>query len=406
MRSFKNLSLTAALISISVSAYAADPCAAIKAMAADKSMALQLAAAVNDPNPEIQSCAIRAAGESKNELAAEALLANVSEYQADSLRRGPFEDNLKARLKAIDSIWSLGEIGNPKVMSRLMKMYKGSDSTLKINIAIGAGKTASKGSEEFLYGIAANPQEDNVVRAAAYEMLGDRRGPAPDLSARNGMEKGDIIFTGGVFGIPQDWIGDLPIGHVGLYGGTEVKDGKIVVVIYDCVPDNFKPYGGVRKIFSFTNFTHQNHYAFYGNRVPRKRPTAAQRDLIIKAAVSKLGHHYADAHFSQKGPDIFDCVGYAEYAYEAAGLNPTPNDQETGWGWPLTPAEQFAATFPNSRAEQAPASNSAIIVPPQQIIVPQQAIITQNAGALLNAFGMQAQALPEVNMNIGFKAAN
>ncbi|HMV69759.1 MAG TPA: thrombospondin type 3 repeat-containing protein, partial [Myxococcota bacterium] len=48
---------------------------------------------------------------------------------------------------------------------------------------------------------------------------GDRRGPAPDLSAKNGMEKGDIIFTGGVFGIPQDWIGDLPIGHVGLYGG-------------------------------------------------------------------------------------------------------------------------------------------------------------------------------------------
>ncbi len=403
MRSFKNLSLTAALISISVSAYAADPCAAIKAMTPEK-----LAAAVNDPNPEIQSCAIRAAGESRNELAAEALLANVSEYQAASRSRGPFEDNLKARLKAIDSIWSLGEIGSPKVMARLMKLYKGSDDTLKINIAVGAGKTKSKGAEDFLYGIAGNPSEDNVVRAAAYEMLGDRRGPAPDLSAKNGMEKGDIIFTGGVFGIPQDWIGDLPIGHVGLYGGTEVKDGKIVVVIYDCVPDNFKPYGGVRKIFSFTNFTHQNHYAFYGNRVPDKRPTAEQRDLIIKAAVSKLGHHYADAHFSQKGPDIFDCVGYAEYAYEAAGLNPTPNDQETGWGWPLTPAEQFAATFPNNRAgvEQTPAAGGTIIIPSQEIIVPQQAIITQAGAALQNAFGLQVQDLPEVNMNIGFKAAN
>ncbi len=37
----------------------------------------------------------------------------------------------------------------------------------------------------------------------------------------------------------------------------------------------------------------------------------------------------------------FDCVGFVERVMEDIGLNPTSNSFESGWGWPLTPSEQF-----------------------------------------------------------------
>jgi len=70
----------------------------------------------------------------------------------------------------------------------------------------------------------------------------------------------------------------------------------------------------------------------------------------LEAAFAKLGHRYNNLHDTQKGPLEFDCVGLTEYAYESAGLNPTPDELETGWGWPLTPAKQFLHTVPNQPA--------------------------------------------------------
>lgn len=35
-----------------------------------------------------------------------------------------------------------------------------------------------------------------------------------------------------------------------------------------------------------------------------------------------------------------DCVGFVEHCFERAGGNPTPDDFESGFGWPLTPREQ------------------------------------------------------------------
>jgi hypothetical protein len=410
--SFKNLALTAVLLSLSVSAYASaetrdilksagdtaakaeDRCAGIKALSAnsDEETSKQLAALVNDGDPAVQDCAIRAAGETKNAFAAEALLENVKSYHDLAGGRGPYEEHLKARLKAIKSIWSIGEIGDPKVMNKVLGFFNGSDDVVKINMAVSAGKTKAAETERFLYKLAASAAESNQVRAAAYEMLDERRAaaPAPKLSDFDSMEKGDLIYTGGVFGIPQGWIGDLEIGHVGIYGGTEIRNGRIAVVIYDCVPDNFKPYGGVRRIYSFNYFTHEHMYPFFGNRVSKVRPTPAQRDLIIKAAKAKLGHHYSDLHIYQKGPEVFDCVGYGEYAYEAAGLNPTPDDQETGLGWPLTPAEQFAATVSNNHNVPVMAAMPAHRTPE----APAQSIITGNFGALSSFLGAGAPEVP------------
>lgn len=159
------------------------------------------------------------------------------------------------------------------------------------------------------------------------------------------MEKADLIYSGGITGSPLSIIDELPLGHAGIFGGTVKENGRIVSIIYDCVPNYFKP-GGVRKV-KWKEFTHHFKYPMYGNRTTRIRPTARQRDIIIQAAISKLGRSYSDSHMSQKGPVDFDCVGYAEYAYETAGLNPTPDALETGAGWPLTPAEQFENTVVN-----------------------------------------------------------
>jgi hypothetical protein len=406
---FKNLALATVLLSFSISAHAAetnavpptdtpaqagDRCADINklAAAADENSARQLAGLINDSDPAVQACAMRAAAVSKNTFAADALLQNVKEYTDSVNGRGLYEENLKARLKAIKSIWTLGEIGDARAIQKVLSFFGDSDAVIKINMVVGAGKAKSKEADAFLYKVAGAATESNEVRAAAYEML-DERGlavPTAQLSSVNSMEIGDIIYTGGVFGIPQGWIGDLEIGHAGLFGGVAVKNGRIVAVVYDCVPDNFKPYGGVRKIYSFKYFTHENMYPFFGNRVSAVRPTAAQRKLIIQAAVAKLGHHYSDTHISQKGPDVFDCVGYTEYAYEAAGLNPTPDDQETGWGWPLTPAEQFASTVSNTHIRQArqrlPSLNTAE--------APSQSIITGNFGSLSGLLGSGTLEIP------------
>ncbi|MEW5950873.1 MAG: hypothetical protein GX447_05225 [Elusimicrobia bacterium] len=161
------------------------------------------------------------------------------------------------------------------------------------------------------------------------------------------LEKADIIYTGGWFGLPYNLIGDLPLGHVGIFAGTELKDGKIKAVIIDCVPDYFKP-GGIRKV-SWKHFTHNFSYPYYGNRTTPQKPTQAQREAIVSMANSMLKPKaYSFTHESQKGPNKFDCVGFTEYLYEKVGLNPTPDDQDSGWGWPLTPSEQFYATVANT----------------------------------------------------------
>ncbi|MDO8806224.1 MAG: HEAT repeat domain-containing protein [Elusimicrobiota bacterium] len=453
---FKNLTLTAALLSFSVSANAAtgvtklfserndpakaaelkalaasdsqsaqtllaealrtdkDPdyrCSAIEALGASKDglVAKELAGLLNDPDQAVRACAIRSAGELKNEFAVESLLATVESYQKASRgRRGPYEDNIRTRLKAIDSIWSLGEIGDPRLMAKLSQFYAEADDIVKMNLIISMGKLKKNGkSGPYLFDIAASAQETEVVRAVAFEMLEQIGYPSTVInlqpSKSTGIEKGDIIYTGGIIGTIGSWGNpDLPIGHAGLFAGTAIKNGKINVIITDCVPNNFKP-GGVRNIYSWKNFTHQYMYPYYGNRTTPVKPTAEQRVRLVKLGLElgAKGLKYSNTHFSQKGPTEFDCVGYIEYIYERIGLNPTDNSYETGLGWPLTPWEQFEATRPNT-----PAPGVIILPNNGNIIVPHQAIITQGFRALTGAFGMEAAQAPEVDTNIQPEAVN
>lgn len=453
---FKNITLTALLLSFSVSAYAStgitsllsernDPasaaelkalvssdvksaksllaealrkdkdsdyrCSAIKALgaSADEGVAKEMAGLLNDADQEVRSCAVRSAGESRNEFAVKALLDTVEDYQKSAgARRGPYEDNIRTRLKAIDAIWSLGEIGSPALMSKLTKFYTEADDIIKMNLIISLGKLKNdKKSGPYLFNIAASPQESAVVRAVAFEMLESIGYPSTVINlapSRNpGIEKGDLIYTGGIIGTIGSWGNkDLPVGHAGIFAGIEIKDGKINVVIADCVPNNFKP-GGVRNIYSWYNFTHHYNYPYYGNRTTPVKPTPEQREKMVKLALElgKKGLKYTNTHVPQKGPDVFDCVGYVEYIYEQAGLNPTPDRYETGLGWPLTPWEQFIATKPNT-----PAPGVIIFPNNGNIIVPNQTIITQGFGSLTGAFGMKALQAPEMDTNTQPRSMN
>jgi hypothetical protein len=343
-------------------------------------------------------CAIRAAGESRDAAASEALLANVASYLSGQALKGSYEDDLRARLKALDSIWALGEIGEPRLMDKLSDFYAEADDVVKVNLLISMGKLRRNSKAgPYLFGVAASPAESDIVRAAAFELLDKVGYPSTVInvqpSSRAGAEKGDLIYTGGIVGTISGWFNTMiPVGHAGIFAGTEIKDGKINVVIADCVPNNFKP-GGVRNVRSFYDFTHHYMYPYYGNRTPKVRPTAAQREAIVALALDYGGRglRYDNDHLSQKGPDTFDCVGYTEFIYESAGLNPTDDSYETGWGWPLTPYEQFEATVSNAGPP------AAIITPVFRPLSDRAGLIVRDANALMRSFGMSAPAvLPEV----------
>ncbi len=61
---------------------------------------------------------------------------------------------------------------------------------------------------------------------------------------------------------------------------------------------------------------------------------------------SFVGIEYDTLHLNQKGRKLkngrweFDCVGFVEHVFESKGFNPTPDEYESGLGWPLTVREQ------------------------------------------------------------------
>lgn len=353
--------------------------------------------------------------ERDRQIAAATFLNTIDFYYLTKDTRGHYEDNLKSRLKAINSIWALGELGSPKIMPELLKFYIEADDVIKMNLIISIGKLENRSKAiPYLLDIAAKTQESEAVRSLAFEILDHigHRGPLPEpkRSENKGIEKADLLYTGGLTGTISGWFSpDLPVGHAGVFIGTEVRNGRLVPVISDCVPDRFKPYGGVRNIYKWSYFLHHYKYAYYGNRTTAVKPTAAQRDAIAKLGLEmgKKGLPYSDTHLSQKGPTDFDCVGWTEFLYESVGLDITDNKLETGWGWPLTPWEQFIAAKPNT---QKPGNiivpNNQIIVPNNQIIFPGQSIITQGASALNSAFGMNVLPVQPDNTAVYFQAVN
>ena len=56
---------------------------------------------------------------------------------------------------------------------------------------------------------------------------------------------------------------------------------------------------------------------------------------------NQLGKRTANGYFE------FDCVGFTEKVMEYLGYNPTPDDQQEGFGWPLSVYEQRDSRYLN-----------------------------------------------------------
>ncbi len=370
--------------------------------ATDEGVRKDLAASAAAADPGVRACAARQLGLRNNEYAVPLLVANIEAYLGGSGNKGAYEDNFRARLAALDAVWALGEITSAKVTGELERLFRSSDEVFKMNIAFGAGKQKTEKAASFLRSVAGNPAETEPVRAAAFEVL-DRLGLAGGLSTApsavpSAISRADLLYTGGQTGNISGWFVDmLPIGHTGIYGGTKVEDGKLLPVVYDCVPNYFTP-GGTRTV-GWYDYTHHFKYPLYAVKTTRVPPTAAQRESIIRTALRLQGAEYNDTHLSQKGPLVFDCVGFSEFAYEQAGLNITPDELENSWGWPLTPAEQYDAAVnvgtrvPGVWTQQTPSG----------IVAPNPGIITNAFGALNSAFGSGSPVeLPGVPSIPGF----
>jgi hypothetical protein len=339
-----------------------------------------------------------------DDSATDALLGNVEAYLSSAKSVGQYESDLKARLKAIDSIWALGEMGSPQVMEKLKQFYAESDDTIRMNLLVSIGKLKPNPySAPYLRAVAASPEESGFVRAAAFEML-DILGESPAAenfvpSDKPGIERGDMIFRGGIFGaLDPEAQKHLPVGHVGIFTGTEVRNGRLYVMISDANSNDSIP-PGVRNISSWENFTGHFKHPYYGNRTSAIRPSEAQRDQIVRMAreMGTRGLRYNTTHFSQKGPKEYDCVGYTEYLYEQAGLNPTEDKHETGPNWPLTPWEQFEATNSNIQngTPHLPSAETAA------------GTVPAGAAAILNngLFGISSEQ-PEIATNVTSKTTD
>ncbi|MEW5950874.1 MAG: HEAT repeat domain-containing protein [Elusimicrobia bacterium] len=123
---------------------------------------------------DLEICLSKAVGDTKNPYASAALESNVEEFIYGSDKGG--EKDIKKKIAAINSIWSLGEIGSKEVMEKLEKYYNGSDEVLRINIVFSMGKLKNNKVLPYLRKIAQNASESMAVRSAAYEMIDELEG--------------------------------------------------------------------------------------------------------------------------------------------------------------------------------------------------------------------------------------
>ena len=207
------------------------------------------------------------------------------------------------RLSAIDAIWALGELHDSASVPVLEAMVASADHTVRLNL------------------LAALKKLDPARTGTAAEFNDEISSSIPP---------GDILFREGVFGV-FSFSPDLPVGHTAVFTGMENGTPVMIHAVS----------GGVAKD-SIDVFI--SGHPYYGNRTTAVPPTEEQRAGILSWLYQQLGKPYDTWHSTQKGPDKFDCVGLSEAAYEAVGLNPTPDELEEGPGWPLEPYEQYYNT--------------------------------------------------------------
>ena len=202
------------------------------------------------------------------------------------------------RFAVLDAIWALGELRDGASAPALEKLLSSPDRTVRLNVLTALKKTGAS-SRVNLRGI----------KEAEYSAI----------------TPGDLLFRKGVYGTFSE---SLPVGHTGIFTGMENGVPMVIHATY---------WEDVSRA-DMDVFLAENPY--YGNRTTPVPPTPEQRARIIAWLEAQLGLPFDLLHTTQKGPDTFDCVGLTETAYEAVGLNPTPDELEH----PLEPHDQYDNT--------------------------------------------------------------
>jgi len=206
-----------------------------------------------------------------------------------------------------------------------------------------------------------------ITHFSYYAVTGLNGTPPEDLGT---PQPGDLLYkTGSVIGETQA-TGWRP-GHVGIYVGEKVYNGTPYNVI-EALRN-----GVTRSYYNpITEFGQGDVYM--GAREPANVTlTTQQRTDIVAYAEDQVGKPYAWAQTAGvlfgmlagslvKGPNSFNCVGLAEAAYEAVGVDLVSWWQEDiGIGLPaaLTPAEQYNATKPAGGINPLPKIEWATLTP-------------------------------------------
>ncbi len=240
-------------------------------------------------------------GASNRAADAELLINYLGSPRAAAALSGARTAGEAEKLAAIDAIWALGELKDGASAPALEKLLASPDRTVRLNVLAALKKTGA---------------------ASRLNLRGLKEA---DYSA---ITPGDFLFRKGVYGM---FSGSLSVGHTAIFYGME--DGIPMVIHATAWEDVSK---ADMDVFI-------NEKPYYGNRTTPVPPTRKQRARILAWLVEQLGLPFDLFHTTQKGPDTFDCVGLTEAAYEAVGINPTPDELEH----PLEPHDQYDNTVPN-----------------------------------------------------------
>jgi hypothetical protein len=223
----------------------------------------------------------------------------------------------------------------------------------------------------------------------SYLAITGRNGTPPeDLGT---PQPGDLLYkTGSIFG-ETPAIGWRP-GHVGIYTGEKTYPGiglasddvkeygryNVVEALWGGVQYSYYDIPNVKETYQSSLIGFNRSDIYMGAREPANVTlTAQQRTDIVAYAEDQVGKHYAWAQTAGvlfgmlsgllvKGPS-FNCVGLAEAAYEAVGVDlVTWWQEETGVGLALaalTPAEQYNATKPAGGINPLPKIEWATLTP-------------------------------------------
>ncbi len=257
------------------------------------------------------------------------------------------------------------------------------DSNLKL---FGYNKSSNRWIE---MDILSHNKEDNLITAkinhfSYYAITFLSSVPPSDLGT---PLPGDLIYTTGAFwkegdrNLKDNW---MP-GHVGIYVGEkeywsglasdDVKKFKrynVVEALEQGVQFSYYDIPNVTETFENQLKSFSGNNQFMGAREPDSGTlTSQQRETIVNYVESQIGKPYAwgqtiGVFYGMlqgslvKGPNLFNCVGLAEKAYELAGVN-NGDGLTTLWqeDYPktvlgdlsfaaLTPAEHYNSTRPAS----------------------------------------------------------